>query len=219
LEIENARIGITNQQNGERLFITEGFIMNTKILLLTCLFSFFVTGHTIADSENSEKPERYNQTFNPRQIEYPNHLGFNDLHLEAIRHLKPDTDSAHDPKLQIPVHHHCKGYDDGTFVCLMFHTGMGDQDKPIGYEYIITVDQYNNLPEKEQKYWHYHATEFPRAEAALPDLTKKEAEKLLPTLNETYGKVIYFQKPGDEFPMGEPYVLVIQELPVISEED
>ncbi len=76
---------------------------------------------------------------------------------------------------------------------------MGDQDKPIGFEYIITVEQYNELPEKEKKYWHYHKTEFPRAEVRLPDLTKEEAEKLMPVLNETYGKVIYVQTQMTSF--------------------
>lgn len=196
--------------------------MKMKILLLTSLFSLLFSGHVAAEekqSGDSKDPGKYNETLNPRQVEYPNHLGFNDLHLKAIRHLIPDTNSVHDPKLQIPVHHHCKGYDDGTFVCLMFHTGTGDQDKPIGFEYVITADQYNELPKEEKKYWHYHATEFPRAEVSLPDLTKEETKKLMPVLNETYGKVVYFQKPDDKFPIGEPYILVVQDLPVISEHD
>lgn len=158
-------------------------------------------------------PTIYNETFNPRQKEYPNHLGFNDLHIQAIRHIKPDTDSVNDPKLQVIVHHHCKAYDDGTLLCLMFPTGMKDQDKPIGFEYIITAAQYDTLPAGEKKYWHYHRTEIPRAKADLPDLTADEAGKLLPAINETYGKVIYFQKLGDQYPIGEPYVLIVQDMP------
>ena len=64
----------------------------------------------------------------------------------------------------------------GLLPALMFHTGNKDQDKPIGFEYIITSEQYKELPEKEKKYWHYHKTELPRAKAKLPDLTKEEAE-------------------------------------------
>ena len=105
---------------------------------------------------------------NPRQTEHPNTLGFNDLHIQAIRHLKPDVFSADDPKLQAIVHHHCKAYDDGTLVCLMFPGGMKDQDKPIGFEYIISTAQYNSLPEKEKHYWHYHKTEVGRACATFP---------------------------------------------------
>ena len=125
----------------------------------------------------------------------------------------PDTHSAHDPKLQVVVHHHCKAYDDGTFVCMMFPTGMKDQDKPIGYEYIITTAQFNTLPEAEKKYWHYHKIEVARAHATFPDLTQEEAAKILPAVHETYGKVIYFQKPEDKYPIGEPYVVIVQQMP------
>jgi Protein of unknown function (DUF1264) len=159
---------------------------------------------------------KYNTTMNPRQTEHPNTLGFNDLHIQAIRHLKPDVFSAEDPKLQAIVHHHCKAYDDGILVCLMFPGGMKDQDKPIGFEYIIPTAQYNTLPEKEKHYWHYHKTEVGRACATFPDLTKKETVSLLPVVHETYGKVVYFQKPEDKLPLGEPYVLVVQDLPDVK---
>ncbi len=159
------------------------------------------------------RAKTYNETFNPRQKEYPNHLGFNDLHIQAIRHLRPDTDDVHDPKLQVIVHHHCKAYEDSTFICLMFHTGMKDQDKPMGFEYIIPTEQYNALPEAEKKYWHYHKVEVPRAHATFPDLTAEEGAKLMPAINETYGKVIYFKKPEDKLPIGEPYVMIVQDMP------
>jgi len=95
----------------------------------------------------------------------------------------------------------------------MFHSGKKDQDKPIGFEYIITSKQYDELPEKEKKFWHYHKTELPRAKATLPDLTDDEAAKLLPAIRETYGKVVYFWKMGDRYPVGEPFVLKVHELP------
>jgi hypothetical protein len=191
--------------------------MKSKILLAS-IFLSLAAGSATAEKKTetaaaTETPKVYNETFNPRQKEYPNHLGFNDLHNQAIRHMKPDTDDVNDPKLQMIVHHHCKAYDDGTFVCLMFHSGMKDQDKPIGFEYIITTEQYNTLAKEEQKYWHYHKEEVPRAHATFPDLTAEEGAALLPAINETYGKVIYFTKEGDKFPIGEPYILVVQDLP------
>ena len=166
---------------------------------------------TVAQAADGEK--RYDETLNPRQKEYPNHTGFNDLHIQAIRHIMPDSKSVDDPKLQVIVHHHCKAYDDGTLLCLMFPTGMKDQDKPIGFEYIITTEQFNQLPKEEQRYWHYHKTEIPRAKATFPDLTAEEAAKVLPAVNETYGKVVYFQQLGDQFPLGEPYILIVQDMP------
>ena len=36
----------------------------------------------------------YNEMLNPRQTQYPAHLGFNDLHIEAIRHIDPNTTQA-----------------------------------------------------------------------------------------------------------------------------
>jgi len=170
--------------------------------------------HVHAASQKATK--MYNETLNPHQTEHPNVMGFNDLHIQAIRHLKPDVFSADDPKLHAIVHHHCKAYDDGTLVCLMFPNGMKDQDKPIGFEYIITTAQFNTLPEKEKHYWHYHKTEVGRACATFPDLSKEEADKILPAIHETYGKVIYFQKPEDKYPLGEPYVLIVQEMPDVK---
>jgi hypothetical protein len=152
----------------------------------------------------------YNEMLNPSQISYPNVVGFNDLHIGAIRHLAPHGD---DSKLEVLVHHHCKVYDDMTAACLLFPTGMGDQDKPYGMEYIITSEQFEELPDDEKKYWHYHLTELPRAQAIFADLTAEELIPLQPVLDETYGKVFYFWDTDDKYPIGEPTVLVIQDLP------
>lgn len=156
----------------------------------------------------------YNEALNPRQVDYPNVLGFNDLHIHAIRHL--DVEKSHgaaDHLLQTIVHHHCKVYDDNTATCLLFPYGMTDQDKPYGIEYVITTDQYQELPEEEKNYWHYHKTEFPRAQATFPELSDSELAELQPVLDETYGKVVYFWNYGDTYPMGEPSILVVQKIP------
>ena len=156
----------------------------------------------------------YNETLNPRQIDYPNILGFNDLHIHANRHL--DVNQSHgtaDTLLQTIVHHHCKVYDDNTATCLLFPYEMTDQDKPYGIEYVITTDQYQELPEDEKPYWHYHKTEFPRADATFPELSDEELAKVQPVLDETYGKVYYFWNYGDTYPIGEPYILVVQDIP------
>jgi hypothetical protein len=187
--------------------------MKTKLVLIASLLTLVAGYASAAKVYIAEEPKLYNETLNPRQKEYPNHLGFNDLHIQAIRHLRPDTDSIHDHKLKMIVHHHCKAYDDDTLICLMFHSGMKDQDKPIGFEYIITTAQYKNLPKNEKKYWHYHLIEIPRAHATFPDLTAAEAAKILPAVNETYGKVFYFQNPQDKFPLGEGHVMIVQDMP------
>ncbi len=188
--------------------------MKTKLIIAGALLTFLTGCSSFSKAPIvAEKAAVYNETLNPRQKEYPNHLGFNDLHIQAIRHIMPDTHDVNDPKLQMIVHHHCKAYDDGTFICLMFHSGMKDQDKPIGFEYIITTAQYNALPEKEKHYWHYHKVEVPRAHATFPDLTADELAKLKSAIDETYGKVVYFQQADDKFPLGEPFVMIVQDMP------
>ena len=156
-----------------------------------------------------EQKPLYNETLNPRQIEYPANLGFNDLHIGAINHIIPYGD---DSKLDVIVHHHCKVYDDMTAACLLFPTGMGDQDKPYGIEYVIGVDAYEGFSDEEKIFWHHHKTELPNVKAVLPDLTAEEAEALMPMLNETYGKVVYFWQLGDEYPIGSPFVVIIEDL-------
>ncbi len=78
---------------------------------------------------------------------------------------------------------------------------------------IITSEQFTELPDDEKKYWHYHLTELPRAQAAFPDLTDKELAPLQPIIDATYGKVFYFWNTDDKYSIGEPTVLVIQDLP------
>jgi len=169
--------------------------------------------HDDVDDMSHDEP-LYNEALNPRQIDYPNTLGFSDLHIHAIRHL--DVEKSHGPAdhlLQTIVHHHCKVYDDMTASCLLFPYGMTDQDKPYGIEYVITTDQFQELPDEEKQYWHYHKTEFPRAQATFPELSDEELAKVLPILDETYGKVYYFWNYGDTYPMGEPYILIVQDIP------
>lgn len=158
----------------------------------------------------------YNEMLNPRQTEYPAHLGFNDLHIEAIRHIDPNATQAANQSEQdlfnLIVHHHCKVYDDMTAACLLFPTGMNDQDKPYGIEYVIPANMYNTLPEEEKKYWHYHLTELPRVNATTPDMTAEEAAMVKPVLDETYGKVVYFWQLGDPLPIGEPTAVIIEDI-------
>jgi hypothetical protein len=166
-------------------------------------------------SNTTEAASNYNEMLNPRQKEFPAHLGFNDLHIEAIRHIDPNATQGNQQQQDIfnlIVHHHCKVYDDMTATCLLFPTGMNDQDKLYGIEYVIPANQYNTLPEEEKKYWHYHLTELPRVNATLPDMTAEEAAKVKPTLDETYGKVVYFWQYGDELPIGEPKAVIIGDI-------
>jgi uncharacterized protein involved in high-affinity Fe2+ transport len=172
-----------------------------------------VKDETRTSEYNITAASTYNEILNPRQIEYPAHLGFNDLHIEADNHMNPNSTQGHNPEyLDVIVHHHCKVYDDLTASCLLFPTGMGDQDKPYGIEYVIPAELYNTLPGAEKKYWHYHLTELPKVHATTPDLTPDEAAKVSSVLNETYGKVVYFWQLGDELPIGQPKAIIIEDI-------
>lgn len=205
------------------------------VVLLFCTTNGFFSGSNVHDGLNvfaqeqnqtiesanntntstTEAASNYNEMLNPRQIEYPAHLGFNDLHIEAIRHIDPNATQGNQQQQDIfnlIVHHHCKVYDDMTATCLLFPTGMNDQDKLYGIEYVIPTNQYNTLPEEEKKYWHYHLTELPRVNATTPDMSAEEAAKVKPILDETYGKVVYFWQYGDELPIGEPKAVIIEDI-------
>ena len=166
------------------------------------------------NTTTTKAASNYNEMLNPRQIEFPTHLGFNDLHIEAIRHIDPNATKGNQQQdiFNLIVHHHCKVYDDMTATCLLFPTGMNDQDKLYGIEYVIPANQYNTLPEEEKKYWHYHLTELPRVNATTPDMTAEEAAKVKPILDETYGKVVYFWQYGDKLPIGEPKAIIIGDI-------
>lgn len=191
-------------------------IGNTRNKIILGLMSTItllgIFGLNLAAYAQMENQTLYNKDMNPRQVEYPAILGFNDLHIEAINHLNPNVTSATEDVLKIIVHHHCKVYDDMSVACLLFPTGMGDQDKPYGMEYVITAEQYTELPEEERQYWHYHKTELPKVNATLPDLTSEEAAKLKPILDQTYDKVVYFWQYGDKYPTGIPQVAIIQDI-------
>ena len=172
-------------------------------------------GHDMKMSKTMNKSPLYDKILNPNQIEYPNILGFNDLHIHAIRHL--DLNKSHgtaDHLLETIVHHHCKVYDDMTASCLLFPYGMTDQDKPYGIEYVITSEQYDSSSrELKNSTGIIIKQNFQATQATFPDLSDDQLTEILPILDETYGKVYYFWNYGDSLPLGEPHVLVVQDLP------
>jgi Protein of unknown function (DUF1264) len=177
------------------------------------------TGNNNTTNTTIAAASTYNEMLNPRQKEYPAHLGFNDLHIEAIRHIDPNATRAtanqsgqQQDLFNLIVHHQCKVYDDMTAACLLFPTGMNDQDKLYGIEYVIPSNLYKTLPDEEKKYWHHHLTELPRVNATTPDMTAEEAAKVKPILDETYGKVVYFWQLGDPLPIGEPKAVIIEDI-------
>src|SRR5215217_8501252 len=58
------------------------------------------TANTTTTTAATEAASNYNEMLNPRQKEYPAHLGFNDLHIEAIRHIDPNATQGNQQQQQ-----------------------------------------------------------------------------------------------------------------------
>ncbi len=114
------------------------------------------------------------------------------LHIDAKKHINNAPEAV--------VHHYCKTLTEQVIQCLLF-----DDDalkaKLIGVETVISPQLYAALPDAEKPNWHYHRTEIPQVEATLPGLSEKEAQEVVDSLMETYGKVIIFWEPGDAVPI------------------
>jgi hypothetical protein len=123
--------------------------------------------------------------------------------LTAVRHVYDD------PTLR--VYHYCKPSDKVMMVCQLYD-GNYPNATLIGIEYMITVDQYNSLPEREKPYWHYHVEEFApnRADPKFPQLSEEQTMQTLQQLEQSYGKVILTWYPNDNMPAFPPQVQIVQ---------
>jgi hypothetical protein len=81
------------------------------------------------------------------------------LHIEATRHIDPNATQAATNQLgqqqqedifNVIVHHHCKIYDDMSAIRLLFPTGMDDQDKPYGIEFVIPTTSITHYQKKKR---------------------------------------------------------------------
>ena len=133
--------------------------------------------------------------------------GYN-IHVEVGRH-----DSAN---LEAHMDHYCKLDTRIIAVCQLYakdntaNPKTGPQLAQI--EFIITKDQYLQLPLRERANWHNHAVELtlergsPSCISLPGDLT---CEQLLSVLKGTYGKVITVWDPADAVPNYPPYSFLV----------
>jgi hypothetical protein len=123
--------------------------------------------------------------------------------LTAVRHVYDD------PTLR--VWHYCTPHHSIMAVCTLFDSNQTNASL-IGIEYMITPEDYNQLPEREKPYWHYHVTDFApdRADPHFPTLTAEEEKKMLKMVENSYGKVILTWNPNDELPAFPPQEIIVQ---------
>jgi len=133
--------------------------------------------------------------------------GYN-IHVAVGRH-----DSAN---LEAHMDHYCKLDTRIVAVCLLYakdnnvnqHTGPQLSQ----VEFIITDEQYEQLPLRERANWHNHAVEL-TAERGNPSCISLPegltCENLVAILKGTYGKVITVWDPSDAVPNYPPYAFLV----------
>jgi hypothetical protein len=122
-----------------------------------------------------------------------------DIHAKINKHDASDLSHKMD--------HYCKLSESIVAVCQLYD-GEGPDAKLVQIEFIITEDQYDQLPDKEKPSWHNHAVELTpqRGAPEFVDLPPGvNGTELLSTLQTTYGKVITLWEPSEELPQSEPY--------------
>jgi hypothetical protein len=139
----------------------------------------------------SEEQENTNTTESP--------ISGYDIHAKINKHDASDLSHKMD--------HYCKLSESIVAVCQLYD-GEGADAKLAQIEFIITEDQYDQLPDKEKPSWHNHAVELTpqRGAPEFVDLPPGvNGTELLSTLQTTYGKVITVWEPNEELPQSEPY--------------
>lgn len=121
-----------------------------------------------------------------------------DLHIDAQAHLPGDPAAI--------AHHYCKPVANGMFECLLFASDTPDVPL-VGVEAIVGPETWQRFDDSEQALWHYHREEIPLVNAVLPDLSEEEAAEIVPSLENSYGKVYLLWDPtAVELPTGQPFV-------------
>ena len=123
------------------------------------------------------------------------------LHIDALLHYPG--------KPSMVAHHYCKPVS-GLIECQLYDSDAPDA-RLVGIETIVDTATYAKFPEAEKKLWHYHKTEIAKVSATLPDLSPEEADKVVKSILETYGKIYLVWDPGRQsMPTGYPTVTVLK---------
>lgn len=138
--------------------------------------------------------------------------GFN-IHVSVGRHDHANLDAQFD--------HYCKLTPPIVATCLLFSEGESGDQILSEVEYIITRDQYLQLPLRERPNWHDHAVEL-TPERGMPQCVSLpeglECGALVSILRQTYGKVVVLWDPSDPTPNYPPYTFLVDS-PFALEQD
>jgi hypothetical protein len=120
--------------------------------------------------------------------------------------------AKNNPRFQLIAQHYCMAHaghdhDEGLFQCLLFDSTVPNA-KLLGVEYIISNEQYGNLPEEEKKYWHPHTYEVLAGGLIAPEMTADEELKFMRQVLTTWGKTWHtWPDPSTPIPIGEPLLM------------
>ena len=124
------------------------------------------------------------------------------IHIDADQHY-----SGHSAEI---IHHWCKPFSDGSIECQLYD-GDGKDARLVGVETIVTPATYAGFSADEKALWHYHKVEIPKLHATMPGLSKADADKLVASLLETYGKVwILWDPMTSQQPIGQPSITILK---------
>jgi len=127
-------------------------------------------------------------------------LGYN-IHVSVGRHDHANLDAQFD--------HFCKLTPPIVATCQIYAEDSNGDHLLSQIEFIITRDQYLQLPLRDRQNWHDHAVEL-TAERGLPACISLpeglDCNTLVGILHQTYGKVVTLWDPADPVPNYQPYV-------------
>jgi uncharacterized protein DUF1264 len=123
------------------------------------------------------------------------------LHITAKMHFPG--------KPEMLAHHFCKQVAGGLIECQLYDSGAADA-RLVGVETIVPSATYAKFSAAEKAQWHYHRVEIPLVSAAVLDMSPDEAEKVVNSIVDTYGKIYLLWDPSRQsMPTGQPSVTIL----------
>lgn len=123
------------------------------------------------------------------------------LHITAKMHFPG--------KPEMVAHHFCKQVAGGLIECQLYDSGAPDA-RLVGVETIVPSATYAKFSAAEKAQWHYHRVEIPLVSAAVLDMSPDQAEKVVNSIVDTYGKIYLLWDPSRQsMPTGKPSVTIL----------
>lgn len=126
------------------------------------------------------------------------------LHIDASQHYAGHPDEI--------IHHWCKSFSPSFIECLLFDND-GPTGREVGVETVVPTSVWKTFSATERARWHYHRVEIPKLKVAkMPGMTKAQADKVIASLMETYGKVYILWDPmsTNGMPTGDPTITILK---------